>query len=140
MSIKFQLAAVDGGPFNCQPACEVEVEAENVHANDVILPHENHPHNCRLFVFGNEFGTLGAVWGYTEKDALDYACDEGMFNQDLMEPGDDEGDGVYTLGNASERFNLGIYFWIRDGVSYDSQVACMFAEARGAMANTLDEV
>lgn len=128
----------NGGPFNCFPAMTHEIESERVLANDVIFPGEFNPHDVRLWVIGNEFGALGAVWA-SECDAFDVLCDEGL-SAGLMidEPDDDE--EFVRLGNAGEPHDLS-NAWIAE-VSFDLardwQTLCRFAEARGGCYSTLD--
>lgn len=74
MKITLKTNAVNGGAFNCQPARTIEMEPERVLCNNVILPGEYNPHHVRLWIIGNEFGSMGAVWAGCEAYAL--ACKE----------------------------------------------------------------
>ncbi len=85
MKTKLHLTPVNCGPFNCLPAREVELEDERILCNDIILPFgEFNPHNVRLWVIGNEFGALGAVWASHEQDALDELVDADLGGGLLM--------------------------------------------------------
>ncbi len=137
------LNPVNGGPFNCRPGHGIELEDERILCNDVRLPHDGaNPHNVRLWVIGNEFGVLCAVWASHEQDALDEACNAGLLSGLACdEPeNEDEQDEVTRLGNAGEPHDL-TYAWIQtvrlDGAK-DWELIARFAEARGACADTLD--
>ena len=139
--VTLHTAPVNGGPFNCQPAREIELEAERVLCNDVRLPGEHHPYNLRLWVIGNEFGALGAVWATCEQDALDELVDAGLGDGLLVEPHDDDDrQELSYLGNAGEPADLD-NAWMQT-VAFDPardwQLLCRFAEARGAGAKSLD--
>lgn len=146
MKITLNMAPVNGGPFNCLPARAVELEAERVLCNDVVLPWERHPYNMRLWVIGNEFGALGAVWASNEQDALDELIDRDLGAALLIDEKDyaampeDEREDVSHLGNAGEPCDL-TNVWIQV-VSFDKardcELLCKFAEARGATQDTLD--
>lgn len=139
--ITLHTAPVNGGAFNCQPAREIELEPERVLCNDVRLPGESHPYNLRLWVIGNEFGALGAVWAACEQDALDELIDSGLGDGLLIEE-EDADDETARLGNAGEPANLD-NAWMQT-VAFDPardwKVLCKFAEARGACAKTLDDI
>jgi hypothetical protein len=137
MKIKIKLLPVNGGAFNCLPAREIEIEAERVLANDVTLPWEFNPHNVRLWVIGNEFGALGAVWASHEQDALDTLVDENLGDSLIVEEADWSEDGT-RLGNAGEPCDL-TNVWIQLADLTDCRLLCAFAEARGAAENNLDK-
>lgn len=138
--IKLSLAPVNGGAFNCPPAREVELEPSRILCNDVILPWETfNPHSVRLWVIGNEFGALGAVWASDQQEAFDILVDAGLGDGLLIEEADADEDSA-RLGNASEPANLD-HAWIQlvdlksEG---QTKLLCQFAEARGSQATTLD--
>lgn len=137
---------VNGGPFSCLPARSIELLPEHIACNDVTLPWEYNPHNTRLFVIGNEFGALGAVWANHEQDAFDELVDQGYGDGLLLDPKDveamteDEREDVSFLGNASEPCDL-TNAWIQQvrlDPGQDCKLLCAFAEARGAAHNNLD--
>lgn len=131
-----------GGPYHRFPAMLHELDAKIILANDVIFQGEFNPHNVRLWVIGNEFGALGAVWASCEQDALDTLCDEGL-SAGLMvaEPEDGDPDGeLARLGNAGEPHDL-TYAWMAEvdfQPARDWRTLCRFAEARGGNYSTLD--
>lgn len=133
------LAPVNGGPFNCLPARSVELEPERILCNDIVLPWENHPHKVRLWVIGNEFGALGAVWADCEQDAFDELVDADL-GQSLLVDEADADEECARLGNAGEPANLD-NAWIQNvhwDKTRDCELLCRFAEARGSCADTLD--
>lgn len=122
---------------------------ERVLANDVSFPWEGHPHNMRLFLIGNEYGALAAVWADCDQDAFDEACDADLLaglscsdeDAEAHARGDTPED-VTLLGNAGEPFNLD-HAWIRPvalDLEKDGRLLVAFAEARGAGYKTLEEV
>lgn len=129
---------------------EVEVDAEHIICNDVILPWESNYHNVRLWCIGNEFGVLGCVWASNEQDAFDELCDNNL-SAGLMvdEPESFESDAEYEkledsicrLGNANELHSLD-YAWIQpvDISACGIEFMCKLAEARGACADNLYQV
>lgn len=147
MKTKLTLAAVNGGAFNCMPAREIELENESILTNDVVLPWENHPHGMRLWVIGNEYGAVCAVWANHEQDALDEMVDSDLGQAFLIDEKDyevmsqDEQDECARLGNAGEPCNLD-YAWIQpvDLAKLPPETLCRFAEARGACVDNLDKI
>lgn len=146
--ITLHTAAVNGGPFNCAPAGAHELSPEAVLCNDVTLPGEHHPYGMRLFVIGNEFGAVCAVWATHDAEALDVATDAGLMDsflvpeEDRASMTDEEHEQCAHLGNAGEPANLD-YAWVRE-VEFvparDWKLLCKFAEARGANADNLDNL
>jgi len=139
--IKLHTLPVNGGAFNCQPAREIELDAERVLANNPVFPGEYNPHNVRLWIIGNEFGALGAVWADCKQDAFDTLVDEGLGGGLLIDEKDADED-CDRLGNAGEPANLD-NAWIctvrltwRD----DAKLIAAFAEARGAGVENLDDI
>lgn len=119
----------------------VELEPKRVLCNDVMLPGDFNPHSVRLWVIGNEYGAIGAVWAGNEQDALDQLVDSGLGNGLLIDEKDADEDSA-RLGNASEPANLD-NAWMAE-VEFiparDWPLLCAFAEARGAANDTLDDV
>ena len=144
MKTKLTLEPINGGPFNCRSSCEVELEDERILCNDVTLPtHRFNPHSVRLWVIGNEYGALCAVWAGNEQDALDEACDAGLLaGLAIDEPdSEDEDEDIARLGNAGEPHDL-TNCWmqtVRLNGPEDWELIARFAEARGACADTLDK-
>ena len=145
MKTKLTLNSINGGPFNCSPSREIELENERILCNDVMLPHDRfNPHNVRLWVIGNSFGALCAVWASCEQDALDEACNAGMLAGLAIEESDLEDvnkEECARLGNAGEPHDL-TYAWmqtVRLEGAKDWELIARFAEARGACADTLDK-
>ena len=131
--------------MNCLHAREVQLSAERIVCNDVTFPWERHPHNMRLWVIGNEYGALGAVWASHEQDAMDELVDQGLGEALLVGNADmDDEDSVdwTSLGNAGEPADL-TNVWlqtVRLDPTKDSLLCIAFAEARGSGADTLDDV
>ena len=102
------LKPVDRGAFNCLPLREIELSPERIACNDITLPWEFNPHNTRLFVIGNEYGAVGAVWANHDQDALDELIDQGLGNCFLISEDDqktatkEEQEDWAHLGNAGE--------------------------------------
>lgn len=139
MKHTLHLAPINGGPFNCLPARSIELKPERILANNVTFDGEYNPHNTRLFVIGNEFGALGAVWADCDQDALDELVDAGLGNGLLVDEADADEDCA-RLGNAGEPANLD-YAWIQTvdfQPARDWRLMVAFAEARGAAQTTLD--
>lgn len=122
---------------------DVQLEADRILANNVILPGEYNPHKVALWVIGNEYGPLGAVWAESMDDAFDELVDAGLGGGLLIDDDGDEDenddDGITRLGNAGEAADL-TYAWAQVVVfapARDWQLLCAFAEARGAGDETL---
>ena len=144
MKFNLSLLPVDGGPFNCRPAHDVELEDEKILCNNVVFPHEFNPHNVRLFVIGNEFGAIAALWG-CEHEILDDACDAGLMDsfavssEDYAKYDEAEREDCTLLGNASEPFDL-TNAWmqaVRLDPAKDFALYLRFAEARGQASTSL---
>lgn len=117
----------------------VELPPERILANDVTFAGEFNPHNVRLWVIGNEFGALGAVWASHEQDALDTLIDEDLGGGLLIDEADATEDTA-RAGNASEPVNLN-YAWMATVAfepARDLPLLLALAEARGARAPNLD--
>ena len=93
-----------------QAPSSVELEGDSILLNDVNLPehieHTFNPYNVKLWVIGNEYGALCAVWGSSEQDALDAAVDAGLLDSLMDEEQDYNNEALTPLGNASELFDL----------------------------------
>ena len=127
---------------------EFELKGEQVLANEVVFSHERHPYNMRLWVIGNEYGPLAAVWASHEQDAFDEACNADLLDglmldaETVVEREDEhDGEGIMYLGNASEPFDS-IYAWIKEApIELQlAEVQLAFAEARGGCYDNLDYV
>jgi hypothetical protein len=146
MKTKLFLSPVNGGPFNCLPAREVELDSARVLCNDVTFPWEFNPYGTKLYVIGNEYGTICAVWANCEQEAFDAMVDEGLGDsflvseEDQKDASEEEQEEWARLGNAGEPCNLD-YAWIqgvRLNPALDCQLLCAFAEARGNGFKNLD--
>ncbi len=145
MKYTLHCGPVDGGPFNCMPAREFELEDSDIICNDIIFPEEFNPNKVQLFVVGNEFGALFAIWS-AEHELLDNAVDANRMDSFGAEDDHKECEAKHTdecghalLGNASEPFNLD-YCWYQRVVfepTRDWKLMCKFAEARGLATDTL---
>lgn len=100
----------------------VELEADRILTNDVRFPWESHPRNLRLWVIGNEYGALGAVWADCEQGALDVLCDAGLAGGLVIEKRD-----CWVVPATFDK-----------ALDYDLIIA--LAEARGARADNLDKI
>ena len=143
--MKLTLIPLNGGPFNCLAAREVELKEEEVLCNHVILPWEFNPHKVTLYVIGHEFGAVGAVWASHEQEALDELIDSGLGESFLVSEEDqsnateDEREDWTHLGNAGEPCDL-TNAWIQEvrlDPAQDFRLLCAFAEARGACQDNL---
>lgn len=131
------LYSVDGqrgpnGPFELGP--------EQILCNNIIFKGEFNPHNCQLWVIGNEYGALGAVWADCEQDALDELVDADL-GGGLLIDGKDADDETSRLGNTGEPANLD-YAWMAQvelRPDRDFKLMMRLAEARGACQDTLDK-
>ena len=101
----------------------VMLEAKDIICNDVNLPKEFdevsnfNPYNIRLWVIGNEYGAVCAIFASHEQDALDNACDANAMESFLVTNEEDlkeyhshdagvTGPDYAALGNASELHDL----------------------------------
>ena len=103
--MKYTLTLKQSLPFPQNPR-HAQLEGENILLNDVNLPehieHTFNPYNVKLWVIGNEYGTLCATWGSCEQDALDAAVDANMLDCLMAEEQDHDNEDLTPLGNASE--------------------------------------
>lgn len=145
MKAKLSLLPVNGGPFNCLPAREVELDDENILCNNVVLPWDFNPHHCKLYVIGHEYGAIAALWASNEQEALDTLINSGkgdcflISEEDQKSATEEEQEEWARLGNAGEPCNLD-HAWlqvVRLDEKLDCRLLCQFAEARGACADTL---
>lgn len=106
--MKYTLTLKQPFPFPQNPRF-AELEGENILLNDVNLPEHversYNPYNVKLWVIGNEYGALCAVWG-SEQDALNEAVDANMLDCLMAEEQDHDNEDLTPLGNASELFDL----------------------------------
>jgi len=149
------LAPVNRGPFHCIPARSIELEGERIElegerirmdcadAEPCIYP--GHRGNAGLYVVGNEYGALGAVWCSHEGDAIDALVDADLAGGILIDDetlagmSEEERERVHQAGNAGEAVDLD-HAWIQrveiDGAR-DWRLIAAMAEATGANAETL---
>lgn len=138
--MKYTLTLAQNLPFASAPRF-VELDAEHILTNDVILPGENHCYNMRLWCIGNEHGALGAVWATNEQDALDELCDAGLAAGLAIEE-EDADEETARLGNAGEPHDL-THAWmavVELEPERDFRLCVHLAEARGACAENLDKI
>jgi hypothetical protein len=144
------LAPVDRGAFCCIPARKIELEGERIRmdcadAEPCIYP--GHRGNAGLYVVGNEYGALGAVWCSHEGDAIDALVDADLAggilidDETLAAMSEEEREDVHYAGNAGEAVDLD-HAWIQrvhiDGAR-DWRLIAAMAEATGANADTLGD-
>jgi hypothetical protein len=146
MKTKLTVLSVNRGPFFNLPSREVELTDDRILANDVRLPFGSNFHDVGLWVIGNEFGAIGAVWASCEQDALDTLVDENLGESLLVDKADvekaDEAEHEEWahLGNACEPADL-TNVWIqrvRLDPKLDCELLCKFAYADGAGLPSLD--
>lgn len=128
---------------------EWSISADRVLANDVRLPGElSYGRGSTLWVLGNEYGPMGAVWAPSMEEAFDTLVDADLADGILVDEhalegySEEEIEDLATLGNASEYADLS-YAWAKEAdwkPERDWRLLCMFAEARGAGADTLAEI
>jgi hypothetical protein len=140
---------VNGGAFNCQPARSIELEGERILCNSVFVPILHGSRATQpLWVIGNEYGALCAVFADHEQDALDEATDKGWMDSFLVSAEDQEAateaerEEWAHLGNAGEAADLS-YCWLQR-VGFDGGRDCLLvaalAYANGAGLDTLENV
>lgn len=116
----------------------VELEDERILANNVIFPGEFNPHNVRLWVIGNEYGALGAVWADCESDAIDELIDSDLGGGILIDEADAD-EETARGGNAGEPYDTE-HLWmatVRFEATHDLKLMLALAEARGACSKSL---
>jgi len=121
---------------------EVELKPEQILCNDVHLPDDSfNPHNVRLWVIGNEYGPMGAVWASNEGDAIDELIDQGLADGILIDEKDAD-DETPRGGNAGEPYNQD-YLWMGE-VDWDIQrdylILFKLAEAKGGCLDHLGKL
>ena len=136
-TMKYTLTLRQNLPFASNPRF-VELEDERILCNNVRFPGEP-DYGTRLWVVGNEYGALGAVWADCEQDALDELCDQGL-SAGLMIEEQDADEETTRLGNAGEPHDL-TYAWMAE-VDFSDTLAnfgllMALAEARGAGVDNL---
>lgn len=146
MKTKLTLQSVNGGAFNCLPSREVELTDDCILCNNVVLPWSFNPHSVELWVIGNEFGPIGAVWASHEQEASDVLVDEGLGEsllvdkEDVAKASDEDREHWAPLGNAGEPADL-TNVWmqrVRLDPKQDCELLCKFAYADGAGLPSLD--
>ena len=118
---------------------QIKLANNKILCNNIKFPWEYNPHKIRLFVIGNEYGPLGALWASNEQKALDELVDQGLGNALLIDE-KDAAEETPRLGNVSEPACLD-YVWIAEvrlDAKEDLKLLVTFAEARGSLADTLE--
>ena len=138
--MKFTLHLKQNLPFASNVPI-TELDGDRILCNDIVLPTETHPYNIQLWVIGNEYGALGAVWAGNEQDALDALVDAGLGDGLLIDAKDADEETTY-LGNASEPADLQ-HAWLAPvewDYARDIILLLKLAFAQGANADTLGDV
>ena len=131
-----------------------ELKPEKILTNDVCFPWEGHPSRPKLWLIGNEFGAIAALWAGCEQDALDALCDQGLSGglsatdepeRPEVSNHDDEHDlweaRITRLGNAGEPHNLDDLWMATVNLEEATpELLCKLAEARGANVDNLSEI
>jgi hypothetical protein len=104
---KYQLSKTDD---------RVNLAADRILCNDVVLPGDTNPHRVGLWLIEGVYGPIAAVWASNEQDALDEAVDSELMegyrlsDEDAADrtkgSGDDAEEDFARLGNAGEPFDL----------------------------------
>lgn len=128
-------------PFSAAPV-SVELEDERILCNDIQLPTDGlHPGPVKLWVIGNEYGAMGAVWASCEGDAIDELIDQDLARGILIEE-EDADEETARGGNASEPYDTE-HLWMAP-VSFDPardfKTIVRLAEARGACVKNLGDL
>ena len=121
------------------------VESSRIACNDINLE-GGKPF---LWVIGNEYGVMGAVWASHDQDALDELVDQDLGAGILVDDKhvkemEKDGflDSLSNLGNAGEWADLQ-HAWLEKVVfkpDRDCKLMCAFAEARGASLDFLGDL
>ena len=147
MKHALHLFAVIGGPFRCAPAMSVELDDDRIMADgsdcSACFPWESYCGRTRprLWVVGNEYGALGAVWARNEGDALNELVNRDLGGGLLVDCTPEEAEEMeyVPLGNAGEWADL-TYAWCR-AVEFDPKrdiaLICAICRAAGAGVNVL---
>jgi len=133
-------------PFSPAPRI-VELEDDRIALNDIHLPSDR-PYlpsydssTPRLWVIGNEYGALGAVWASNEQDALDELVDQNLAAGLAIDEKDAD-EETARLGNAGEPHDL-THAWLSP-VEFDKvrdfNLLMKLAEARGAGLDFLSKI
>ncbi len=142
--MKYQLHLKQSLPF-ARNVPMVELEDDKILLNNVIFPWEFNPHGVRLWVIGNEFGPIGAVWADCEQDAMDELVDQNLGDcflvpeEELAKMNDDEKEELAHLGNAGEAADLQ-HAWMAEVLfngQRDFRLMMAMAEGRGSCDETL---
>ena len=125
-------SSFDFGRFNLKP--------DRILCNNIVFPWEFNPNNARLWIIGNEYGAVGAVWADCESDAIDELIDAGLGDGIRIDEEDADEDTL-RAGNYGDPIDSE-HLWIEahkfDKVR-DFDLLMAFAEARGACQDTLDK-
>jgi hypothetical protein len=120
-----------------------EVDPARVLLNDVTLPWDvGYGHRgVHLWVLGNEYGAMGAVWADSMDGAFDELVDADLAGGILIDE-EDADDETARLGNAGEPADL-TNAWaeqVEFKPERDYKLLAAFAEGRGAGYDTLEGV
>ena len=120
---------------------EYDLDQDKVMTDDVTLRHEYQVGYSQLWLIGNEFGPLAAVWASHESDALDAAVNANLLDSLLLEESDLDAyhESEYTrAGNASEPFESA-HLWIKLAPIGEQTTLTQirFGECRGAAVDNM---
>ena len=129
---------------------EVLLEPEKILCNDVQLPGEPHRGHTKLWVVFNAHGAMGAVWAGDVEEALDVLVDADLAQGILCDADtltsmtESEQEGLTPLGNNGQLADLTdvqvVEVKWNPSREKDLSLLLKFAEARGAGADTLDDL
>ena len=130
-----------------------KLDADKVMTDDITMRHEHQIGYSQLWLIGNEFGPICAVWAATTQEALDAAVDADMLDSLLIDENDIckqdptiardslsgyRSDEYIRAGNASEAFSS-VYLWVKLAPigEQTTLVQIRFAECRGAAVDNM---
>lgn len=124
------------------PKTYLDLPPERILTNDVTFAWEYNPHNIRLWLIGNEYGPIVALWAGNEQDSLDEMLDKGFEHFLVKDPEPDPEGTRYTyLGNAGEPCDL-TYAWLKPILVEEMgpELAVKLAQAREQNLDNLGEL
>lgn len=123
------------------------IKEDMVFCDNFIRPFAYNPHNVKLWIFGNEYGAICAIWASCEQNALDAMLDNGLEHflvsaSDYETMSEEEKESLCYLGNASEPCDL-TYAWCESWVcdlnnKNDFDIIAKFIIAEDRSEDTLD--
>jgi hypothetical protein len=118
------------------------VGLDRVFANDVWFPHESWTHKVYCYAIGRHLGVIALIWADREHEALDIIADKGLLDtNEVTETEGEDGESVSRLGSHLKPYNLSDIWIRRINLEHQSlELLLRFAEARGALADTLNDI